>query len=133
MGDKYEDRINKKLDKEWENDVSVREHFQTTYGDNWREKMEEAKEYRRQGITDQAEIDKGIKIRDKYNNDPANAGKQITNAQMANIMGLADIERSDLMNNEQAIRDKQISNLVGGDKDKEDQVIDLLKRRFKMK
>ncbi len=132
LGDEYEDHLNKRLDKKWENDVSVREHFQTTYGDNWREKMEEAKEYRRQGITDQKEIDQGIKIRDKYNSDPKNLNNQITNEQMANIMGLSDVTRDELMNNEQEIRDKQISGLVGGDKAKEDQVIELLKKRFKM-
>lgn len=129
LGDKYDDHVNKKLDKKWENDPSVREHFQTTYGDNWREKMEEAKEYRKQGITDQSEIDKGIKIRDQHNATHSE-DEQITNGQMANIMGLANIDQSELINNEDEIRKNQISGLVGGDKDKEDLVMELLKKRF---
>ena len=95
--------------------------------------MEEAKEYRKQGITDQNLIDQGIKIRDNYNADPANKDNQITNGQMANIMGLSDVTRNELMNNEEEIRKKQIAPLVEGNKDKEDQIIDLLKRRYNMK
>ena len=74
-----------------------------------------------------------IKIRDNYNADPANKNNQITNGQMANIMGLSDVTRNELMNNEEEIRKKQIAPLVEGNKDKEDQIIDLLKRRYNMK
>ena len=130
LGDKYQDSLNAKLDDKWLRDPEVRE-----YGDKWRNKMGEALEYRQQGITDQDTIDKGIKLREKYNDEQVKNGNpqnQISADQMANVMGLSDITRAEMVDNPNGVK-AIISNMVNGDKNKVKQIMDLLERRHGLK
>ena len=141
--DKYEEKkLNPYLDKKWRKDADVIEHFQTLYGEDWDKRMDDALEFRKQGITDQDEIDKGLKLMDDVNNpiekqlengeiSEEDANKQkVSAAQAANIMSLADVSRGEMLDHRDQIRDKQVLPATNYDEEQADKVMKLLDMRF---
>ena len=66
-GKDYNDEIlNPKSDKAWKKDPKTKEYFQTRYKDsNWKEKMNQALELRKLGMTNQSDIDRAIKLKEE--------------------------------------------------------------------
>lgn len=124
-GDKYEDEVlNPRLDKEWRRDRDVINHFKTKYGSNYKERMDEALELRRAGITDQDEIDTALKL-NSNNSD-------ITLSNVIDLMKFSkEFNRSDLIKDEDKIR-KRAEKLVGNNPAQVDRIMDLLNQKYKL-
>lgn len=124
-GDEYDDKVlNPKLDKEWMKDRDVKEHYRRQYGDRYKEQMEKALEFRKAGITDQGEIDAGLKLIDK------NEG--LSTEQAINIMQFTkDMSRSDLMKNRDNI--KESARRMVDDDEQAERITQLAEQRFKLR
>lgn len=124
-GDEYDDKVlNPKLDREWMKDRDVKEHYRRQYGDRYKEQMEKALEFRKAGITDQGEIDAGLKLIDK------NAG--LSTEQAINIMQFTkDMSRVDLIKNRDNI--KESARRMVDDDEQAERITQLAEQRFKLR
>lgn len=66
-GKDYQEKVvNPKLDREWLKNQDNIEYYKLKYGDDYKNKMNEAIQLRKRGITDQKELDQGHKMIDKH-------------------------------------------------------------------
>ena len=87
LGDEYKDKQNEKLDKQWMKSEETKQHFIQKYGEeNWKEKLQEALELRKQGITNQNDIDRAIKLKQESEKE----GRPLTIAQAGNTIKFVD-------------------------------------------
>lgn len=122
-GEKYDEKIlNPLLDKQWYHSGETKERFRTKYGDNWKEKREEALELRKLGITDQSEIEKAIKLKDK------NPGLTIQQAgSVINYVNKSTSREAFMREGGEEAEYNHILNLVGGDKKAADKAMKAVK------
>lgn len=124
--EKLQEKENKRADKEWKKDEEVLRRFQREYGAQYKEKMDEALELRKAGITDQDEIERAIDLMEK--------NKGLTTEQAANIMQFSKgLDKKDLLNNEirENLRQKA-KGMTGSDK-QADKVMDLVEQKIGLK
>ncbi len=123
LGKEYNEKLNEKLDKEWYNSSETKELFRTKYGDEWKEKREEALELRKLGITDQSDIEKAIKLKKDY--------PELSIQQAGNAVNFANnvTSRKELMKEggEEKVYN-QMLNMLGGDKSAADKAMKSVKK-----
>ena len=127
-GEDYEEKVlNPKLDKAWAKDEDVIRHFKTRYKDEYKDRMQDALELRKAGITDQDDIDTAIDLMSN------NSGLRVEEA--ADIMqfttGSNGVTRSEVLKDRDKIREIA-KRMVGGNDAAADRIMDLVEQRFKL-
>ena len=126
-GENYQDVQNKKLDKQWRKDSDTINYYKRKYKGDWKQKMDQAADLRKYGITDQKELDRGIKLKDRNPN--------LSSEQVANIMQIKDMYTQDqLMKSESRNKvQERISNMLNGNQQETARVMDLLDQVHNLK
>lgn len=124
--EKLQEKENKRADKEWKNDEDVLRRFQREYGEKYKEKMDEALELRKSGITEQEDIESAISLMDK--------NKGLTPEQAANIMQFSKgLDKKDLLNSDVKKNLRQRAKEMTGSDEQADKVMNLVEQKIRLK
>ena len=114
--EEYQKKLNAKADKQWKKDEDVQRYYKSKYGSQYKEKMNQAMELRQYGVTDQKDIDTGIKLMDKG----------LDSLKAASIIDFtSNITREQLMDSEQRGNIENYAYNLTGSKEATQQVMNL--------
>lgn len=124
-GDDYQNKLNKKSDKEWMKDRDVIDYYRRKYG-NYKQAMKDALVLRQSGITDQKEIDTALGLLSKHDG-------HLDPRQVADIMNFSkEFNKTDILKNRSEVS-AAAERLFNVNPTKAEEITQLLEERFKLR